>query len=646
MNMEPAIRVEDREELIYMLAEAAAIEHNVMCCYLYAIWSLKRGERDGLTPVQAETVRAWKQALTAVAVEEMTHLTLVGNLSCAIGAAPHLSRPEFPIPFGYHPEGIDLELFGFSRELIDHAIFLERPEGIDLHDAPEFVPPGHYRRSAHKGTVMPRAQEYRTIGHLYRGIYHAFEALAHKLGEKNLFCGNAEDQIGPADAPLPGLCTITSLQTARAAIATIVEQGEGAPQHAEDSHYQRFLEVRDQFDALVAADPTFQPAFPVARNPVMDRPVDPDNRVWIRDREAAKVLDLANALYNLMLRFLAQSFGRDAGSSDHRAIFVTMARQLMAVMSPVCEHLASLPADPARPGVNAGMSFTMIRDVSRLPEGNGEIRMLAERLGELAAQSARLFPEGHELSGTTAMLEAMAAALAVGDSKPVQEPPRRPVDVPAIDTGKGAADRIEGRDLILSFDGKRCIHARFCVLGAPEVFLGGVEGDWLFPDRMDTLDLRGVCHNCPSGAITYEPKGDLPGEPAPPVNVMKIRENGPYEFRATLHIAGEKPGYRATLCRCGASRNKPFCDGSHNAAGFKATGEPQTRESEMLAVRDGPLRISPQKDGPLQIMGNLEVCSGTGRNVDRVTATLLCRCGGSNTKPFCDGTHKKIGFRS
>ena len=82
---EPKIRIETREELIYMLAEAAAIEHNVMCCYLYGIWSMKRGERDGLSPEHAKIVASWKYAMSSVAVEEMTHLTLAGNLAAAIG---------------------------------------------------------------------------------------------------------------------------------------------------------------------------------------------------------------------------------------------------------------------------------------------------------------------------------------------------------------------------------------------------------------------------------------------------------------------------------------------------------------------------------------------------------------------------------
>jgi CDGSH-type Zn-finger protein len=66
------------------------------------------------------------------------------------------------------------------------------------------------------------------------------------------------------------------------------------------------------------------------------------------------------------------------------------------------------------------------------------------------------------------------------------------------------------------------------------------------------------------------------GETAPPVNTLHVRENGPYAVRAALRIEGhaEAPAYRATLCRCGHSRNKPFCDRSHVAAGFTADGVP------------------------------------------------------------------------
>jgi CDGSH-type Zn-finger protein len=130
------------------------------------------------------------------------------------------------------------------------------------------------------------------------------------------------------------------------------------------------------------------------------------------------------------------------------------------------------------------------------------------------------------------------------------------------------------------------------------------------------------------------------------VNLISIRENGPYSVRADIRLDGESPGYRLTLCRCGASKNKPFCDNSHHTVEFTATGEPPTKSAEMLEVRDGALEIDPLIDGPLQARGNLEITSGTGRVIARLQQAKLCRCGASNTKPFCDGTHVKIGFRS
>ncbi len=66
----------------------------------------------------------------------------------------------------------------------------------------------------------------------------------------------------------------------------------------------------------------------------------------------------------------------------------------------------------------------------------------------------------------------------------------------------------------------------------------------------------------------------------------------------------------------------------------------------MLAVRDGPVEVTLQLDGPLMVRGNLEIISGTGRVVARQDAARLCRCGHSNTKPFCVGTHTNVAFRS
>ena len=76
-----------------------------------------------------------------------------------------------------------------------------------------------------------------------------------------------------------------------------------------------------------------------------------------------------------------------------------------------------------------------------------------------------------------------------------------------------------------------------------------------------------------------------------------------------------------------------------------ATGEPAAAESTPLERRDGSLEITPTKDGPLEVAGNVEIVSGTGRTLTRTTKTWLCRCGQSSKKPYCDGTHRKVGFR-
>ncbi|MFO0726728.1 MAG: CDGSH iron-sulfur domain-containing protein [Myxococcota bacterium] len=203
-----------------------------------------------------------------------------------------------------------------------------------------------------------------------------------------------------------------------------------------------------------------------------------------------------------------------------------------------------------------------------------------------------------------------------------------------------------GTALTILFEARRCIHSRHCVLDAPQVFLANTPGEWIFPDRATPEALVGLAHNCPSGAIRYQRHDGGPEEAAPSVNTLRIRENGPLAIHAELEIPGRPVMLRATLCRCGHSKHKPFCDAAHVEAGFQATGEPSTVSTTALSARGGPLRITPQRDGPLAVQGNLEICAGTGRVVHRVEKTALCRCGGSKNKPFCDGTHKQNGFQA
>src|SRR5256885_11921008 len=94
------IVIQDREELYYLLCEAAEFEHSVMCTYLYAMWSLKRDPSEGVSADELAAINGWRRSLRQVALEEMLHLSLVNNLLAATGASPHLWRPEFPVHSG------------------------------------------------------------------------------------------------------------------------------------------------------------------------------------------------------------------------------------------------------------------------------------------------------------------------------------------------------------------------------------------------------------------------------------------------------------------------------------------------------------------------------------------------------------------
>src|SRR5450432_1792648 len=201
----------------------------------------------------------------------------------------------------------------------------------------------------------------------------------------------------------------------------------------------------------------------------------------------------------------------------------------------------------------------------------------------------------------------------------------------------GDIEEARGERVVIQFEGSKCIHSRHCVLSRPDVFVPNVEGPWIHPDRATPEEIAELAHACPSGAISYRRLDGGLEESPPMVNVVRIRENGPLAIRAELRIEGQGDFLRVTLCRCGASKNRPFCDNSHATVGFTATGEPPVAASLPLAARAGVLKVVPQRDGPLRIEGNLELCAGTGHTINRVVKTALCRCGQSSNKPYCDG---------
>lgn len=208
--------------------------------------------------------------------------------------------------------------------------------------------------------------------------------------------------------------------------------------------------------------------------------------------------------------------------------------------------------------------------------------------------------------------------------------------------------RYPGKDVDVTWDERLCIHIGECGRAQGDLFVGGRQ-PWCQPDLASVTEVAEVCERCPSGALAYEPKGGAPAETAAAVNTLSVTYNGPYFVRGALAIDGapaDMPGvrFRAALCRCGQSKNKPFCDGSHEPAGFKdygAVGE----SGAGVQQGGGTLAIKALRDGPLHVKGNLTILAGSGRERWRGTETWLCRCGQSKNKPFCDGSHRAAGFK-
>jgi hypothetical protein len=382
-------RVPSREQLLFMMYEAAELEHSLMCTYLYAAFSLKSGEAEGLTATQAEAVSRWRRAILDVAIDEMGHLTAVWNISCALGGAPHFWRDNFPTGPGRLPAGIVVKLAPFNEAVLQHFIHLERPAKSDEPDGAGFAPERRFVRGVHKARLTPMTVDYETVGEFYETMGASLEAFVAHHGEEAAFCGDPALQISPVEIDLVGARPVICLKTALTAIKAIVEQGEGAPAHVEGSHFQKFIAVRTELAALKAADPLFKPAFPAAHNPVLRPPPQASGRVWIEDEEAAETVDIANACYGMMLRLIAYSYAVPRPSPD-KALAIDLAISLMRTVALYGDRAARLPAGPSNPDCNAGMSFTILRNASALPAGAGARRFFAERFAELAEGAGRL----------------------------------------------------------------------------------------------------------------------------------------------------------------------------------------------------------------------------------------------------------------
>ncbi|MEA2602096.1 MAG: hypothetical protein QOF89_3088 [Acidobacteriota bacterium] len=209
--------------------------------------------------------------------------------------------------------------------------------------------------------------------------------------------------------------------------------------------------------------------------------------------------------------------------------------------------------------------------------------------------------------------------------------------------------RYEGETLTVLYDVTRCIHAAECVRGLPAVF-DTQRRPWVIPDAANAGEIADVILRCPSGALHYEHRDGGPAEEPSTENAVTVISDGPLYLRGRIEIADPDGNVsladtRIALCRCGASNNKPFCDLSHKQAGFEDPGLWPADAVTGTPSEDPVLRVVCRPNGPLILEGLFLLRTTDGRSaIPR--KRILCRCGASKNKPFCDGSHAHMGFQS
>ena len=206
--------------------------------------------------------------------------------------------------------------------------------------------------------------------------------------------------------------------------------------------------------------------------------------------------------------------------------------------------------------------------------------------------------------------------------------------------------RFESEDIVVSWDYVRCIHVEACIRALPVVF-DRHRRPWIDPSLATADEVAAACEACPTGALHYERLDDGADEKTPDRNIIIVSADGPLYAKGDLNIASETGEpilreTRAALCRCGHSRNKPLCDGSHDDKKFTADSAltPAALErGDGDEPEGGALKIRVSDPGPLMIRGSAELASEGNNDCCHVRVGALCCCGKSKNKPFCDGSH-------
>ena len=144
--------------------------------------------------------------------------------------------------------------------------------------------------------------------------------------------------------------------------------------------------------------------------------------------------------------------------------------------------------------------------------------------------------------------------------------------MPTPEQERGPTRAYAGDAIEVLWEPRLCIHVRNCVRGLPQVFDPEAR-PWVVVDAADADAVAATIETCPTGALHYRRLDRGRQEQPPTETTVEPRPNGPLFVRGSVRIVGPegeliREDTRLALCRCGASQNKPFCDGTHRRIGF------------------------------------------------------------------------------
>jgi CDGSH-type Zn-finger protein/truncated hemoglobin YjbI len=646
--------IEHREALIFMLCEAAELEHAIMCQYLFASFSMKQTTDEGLSATELEAVDRWRKVIGHVASDEMLHLALVQNVLSAIGAAPHLSRPSFPQPANHYPAGVQFALLPFGEPALRHFMFLERPEGMTLDDSDGFAAVRRADPQVGPGEIVPRLQDFATVGHLYRSIEAGLAHLAEKLGEDALFVGDPATQATSEYFPWPELITVTDLASASRAMEEILDQGEGPRGDWQNAHFGRFVAILDEYQAIREGNPEFEPTRPVLTCSV--RPGErPSDVPLITDAITARCADLFNVGYEVILLTLERFFAHtEESDSELRTLAGASLQLMLQMLRPLGQLISTLPVGPEFPDQTAGASFELFYEGDYLmPHRKAAWSLLEERLRETATFCSQVQSEaGGAISERIAPVATAVATIADSLGEHIAEwMSPRPL---AGDTGRPLASTFDPSVTSALLARVEELRNSADNASGPQTWsLSSLFEDTavLVRDSLDRADSDGqqsVDIATQLVESVLRPMANMLREGWIPDEAKELRSKSVDPDTSVEDRLWEVAKLVTTL-RCQADSPAPMIEAT--AALQQLTlrfSTDQKGPARLAELRDLQVGLRPgiqtMTDGPYLVTNAESIWDYLGLPLATTPQVALCRCGESADKPFCDGTHARIGF--